>query len=599
MIVSSRYLGFAICCALSAILALPCFAQQRSVNDEILRGLLAANDVMPLPPVGEELENVVELGRSLFFDRELSGNRDVSCATCHHPSLSSGDSRQLSSGVGGDGLGSFRTQEADRDIVPRNAPDLFHRGDELWNGMFWDSRVAEENGQFLSPAGTRLPAGLTSVLAVQAMFPVTSRVEMRGNFGDLDINGDRNELASIDDDDLSGIWGAITDRLLNIPAYREAFADAFPELSAEDIGFQHAAEAIAVFERVAFTPRDSAWDRYLDGDNDALEAAAKRGATHFLQAGSCATCHSGSLLTDQQHHNIGIPQIGPGMSSTGLDLGRVLETGLTEDEFAFRTPQLRNVILTGPWMHNGAFASIEDVVRHYDPETRLTSYDVDQLPEHLRELVHFDQATMEALSAHLDPKLPRESLTSDQVDDLMAFLFSLTSPTADLMLEITPVEVLSGLEVERLPASPIAFNYDQSNGTLQLAGEDSAELDAIFLRIDDAPDGDEADFTFVRSAAPWSGDERIVLSDELYAQSFIDYRSRPSFLFRVGDDFKGMLPVGLSVDDVQDHLTAAYRIHGSPELRRAQVRTVPEPSSLEIFLATVVWVTRRRRDLQS
>ena len=96
----------------------------------------------------------------------------------------------------------------------------------------------------------------------------------------------------------------------------------------------------------------------------ALQPREVRG--FFFGNASCVDCHSGTLLTDQLHHNLAVPQLGPGKNpSTGLDVGRTLVTGDAADQFAFRTPALRNVAVTGPWMHNGAYSSLEDVILHH------------------------------------------------------------------------------------------------------------------------------------------------------------------------------------------------------------------------------------------
>lgn len=586
------------CFSFIASLAM-CITVSAETPDEILRGLLRDRDVLPLAPVVQEPESLVELGRSLFFDHELSGNRDISCATCHHPSATTGDARAMPAGVGTTGLANFREQSQEREVVPRNSPELFQRGDEAFTTMFWDSRVAIRYDQsgLTSPAGDALPEMLEGVLETQAMFPVTSRAEMRGDAGDLDIFGRVNEIALIDDTDLPAMWSALTERLMSIPAYRGAFAEAYPHVPLDDIGFEHAAKAIAAFEKMAFSPRDSAWDRYLAGDNSALTDAAKRGATHFL-SGNCASCHSGSLLTDQQHHNLGVPQLGPGKDASGLDIGHALVSGEAADKFGFRTPPLRNVMITGPWMHNGAFTSLEDVLRHhYDPEGSLSDYDVSQLPDHLRDTVKLDQETIKALTATLDPKLPiGDSLTQDQLNDMMAFLFSLTSPSTDLMLEIPPSEVLSGLEVDLLPPSQIGVVYDPGSGALQLVGEADLSLDALFLRIHEDETGQAAGFAFTKGMAPWSGDEDIILSDLADAQAFLDYRASPAFLFGAGDQLTALLPPGLSPGEVTDHLTAAYRIHGYAELWQASVTTIPEPwptTLLFIGLMSASLVRRR------
>ena len=581
------------------ILLVPPLIVDARADDAAVRNLILDQGLQPMV-VPETNPAKVALGRSLFFDRELSGNRDVSCATCHHSSLASGDARTLPSGVGGVGLGPDRLQQEDREVVPRNAPEVFHRGHQKWTSMFWDSRVAEEGGQFTSPAGDKLPEGFENTLSIQAMFPVTSRAEMRGDDGDNDIHGQVNELAQIADDDLPAIWGALTSRLMAIPAYKQAFQDAYPELPQDQIGFQHAARAIAEFEIAGFSPTDSGWDRYLAGDDSALSPSAKRGAAHFL-GGNCASCHSGDLLTDQQHHNLAVPQLGPGKDASHLDIGRALVTSEDEDRFTFRTPPLRNVTITGPWMHNGAYTTLEDAIRHhYAPEESLAEYDINQLPEHLHATLKLDDTMITTLLASLDSKLPTsESLTNDELDDLMAFLASLTSPSADLMLHVTPESVLSGLEVEALPPSEISVLYDPEVGSLIMSGNAELDLDALFLRIIDDNLGEESGFGFTKGAAPWAGDVDIVLSDEVDAQSFLDYRSDPQWMLSAGDEIHALLPTGLSEAEIGDHLIAAYRVHGSPVLWTADVTSVPEPSAgLAVLLGVLAATAACRRTYQ-
>ena len=308
------------------------------------------------------------------------------------------------------------------------------------------------------------------------------------------------------------------------------------------------------------------------------------------------------MLTDQLHHNVGVPQLGPGKDpATGLDPGRALETGAEEDEFAFRTPPLRNVMLTGPWMHNGAITSMEDVIRHlFDPSNSLANYDVTQLDPLLQPTVRLEPAVIDALTQTLDPLLPiGEELTDDKLNDLMAFLFSLTSPSADEMLHITPAAVLSGLEVETLPPSEFRVMYDPVDGKLHVQGSSEESLDALFLRISDGADGLSASFEFSEGMAPWASHENIILSDNKDAQSFLDYHKDPLFLLRDGDVLESLLPAGLSMDDVTGHLSAAYRVHGSPTLWTADVTMVPEPSALVLAMIGVLTLVGLRRSLSA
>jgi cytochrome c peroxidase len=318
--------------------------------------------------------------------------------------------------------------------------------------MFWDNRASGSPQQgFLSPAGNMLPPGLDSVLAVQAMFPPTSADEMRGRPGNVDKFGQPNMVGSLGEYDFPGIWDYLMERLLAIPEYVDLFRKAYPSVLTEDLGFQHAANAIAAFEIEAFTLLDSPWDRYVTGDDGALCDDAKRGALLFYGRAGCFECHAGNLLTDQQPHNIGVPQLGPGKGDDApLDLGLARETGNAIDRFKFRTPPLRNVAATGPWTHNGAFTTLEAVVSHHlqDKATALRAYDVTQLDPALRETVQNDAQTISAILVTLDPavQVPR-NLTDQEIDQLISFLETLTAPSIFNLRDQIPDHVPSGLPV--------------------------------------------------------------------------------------------------------------------------------------------------------
>jgi cytochrome c peroxidase len=443
IVLSFVFLGGVISCRT----ALP----QQSLDVE-LRNLLknsgiAYSSLAPGPPASEAK---IALGEALFFDKELSGNRDVSCATCHHPLLHTSDGLALPIGVGGHGLGAARQMGAGREFVPRNSPDIFNRGAPEWATMFWDGRISgsPEMG-FSNPAGGMLPHGLDNILAAQAMFPVTSADEMRGKTED--VTGFENELAIFSDDDPTAIWQALMTRLLVIPEYVSLFRSAYPYVSRDDLGFEHAANAIAAYEANTWTMVDSPWDQYLSGDDSAISNAAKRGALLFYGGARCGQCHSTNLFTDQGYHNIGVPQLGPGKGDEKpLDYGRWLVTSNADDRFAFRTPPLRNVALTAPYMHNGAYADLESVVRHHlNPTEALQNYNPEHLLPELQETCIIDDATIQAILENLDPlvRTPIE-LSDSQVADLITFLQALTSPSAvDLSANI-PATVPSGLPVK-------------------------------------------------------------------------------------------------------------------------------------------------------
>jgi len=444
---------------------------KKSTDAKLLK-LLDKQDVMPIDNGPAFSDELVELGQALFFDPILSGNRDTSCATCHHPAAGTGDALSLPIGTGTSAPGNisiFRHKGAGREFVPRNAPEIFNRGSGLWTSQFWDSRVTIVNGQFISPAGGALPTGLNNVLSVQAMFPVTSRDEMRGSLDDWNDLLKDNELANpAFDNNLPALWDAIMARLDGIAGYANTtpgsegmFVRAYGDVPS-NLGFQHAANAIAAFEARAYGYDDSPFDEYLRGDHDALADAQKRGALLFFgRKAKCSTCHSGTLLTDQQHYNLAVPQLGPGKDETGLDLGRFLETGNAKDLFRFRTPPLRNVTATGPWMHNGAYGDLEDAVRHHlDPKRSLEDYNaVEQLVAPVGDEAELlltvvsddsDDDILHDLSRKRD--IPSIRLKDNEVADIMAFLEALTVPDLNDRLDATiPLTVPSGLTIDDLP----------------------------------------------------------------------------------------------------------------------------------------------------
>lgn len=406
-------------------------------------------DSLSLPP--EIDSNKVELGRLLFFDKLLSGNKDVSCATCHHPQFASADGLPLSIGVGGTGLGNIRKMGVNRDRVPRNAPEIFNRGDEEWHTMFWDSRISGSNEEgFETPADEKLPEGLENILAVQAMFPVTSRDEMRGERGDTTLDGEVNEIALISPAAPQMVWYRLMKRVLQYPKYRELFKAVYPGIKEEELGFQHAANAIAAFEIDAFTFNDSPWDQYVSGNKERITEEEKRGALLFYGEANCANCHSGKLMTDQKAHNIGVPQLGPGKNDTeAIDVGRYIFTGEKEDHFAFRTPPLKNVAITGPWMHNGAYKTLRDAVLHHlNPEAFLANYNEEQLSEELKDSYQNSDQLRDRILSKLDPELKNiPALNNQEVDDLLAFLNTLTDTSALHLEHLAPSEVPSGLPI--------------------------------------------------------------------------------------------------------------------------------------------------------
>jgi len=415
--------------------------------DAQLRQDIGRWGVIPIGPVPAQPQALVDLGQALMFDKILSGNRDVACATCHHPSAHEGDGLSLSIGTGGTGLGPSRTLGPGRQFVRRNAPSLLNDGLGLFY-LFWDGRVA----RFLSSfnGGPPVPGDVPNLLSAQAMLPVLDRREMRGEPGDRDVFGAPNELAQIADSDSAAVWQALMRRLVAIPEYVAKFNRAFPNTPTSALRFQQAAEALAAFQVAALTKTNSPFDRYLTHDDAALTTQQKRGAQLFFGTALCSSCHNGPLLGGNGFANAGVPQLGPGSPATPpLDRGRADLPDQQFYQFAFRVAPLRNVELTAPYMHDGAFSTLDAVVRHYnDVPLTLTTYDASQLDPALRSTYHGDAATTDSVIRTLDFRLQTPLHLSDaELADLVAFLKSLTDPSARDLSALVPAAVPSGLPV--------------------------------------------------------------------------------------------------------------------------------------------------------
>ncbi len=421
--------------------------------DDLIRFKLQWKGVVPVTPPPAQDPALVALGQQLFFDRELSGRRNISCSTCHHPTLGSADAQSQSRAQGGTGLGPDRVLGPNTDFLPRNALSLWNRGVEGWDVMFWDGRL-EGNAVdgFVSPAGADTPQNFSTALAAFTMLPITPDEEMRGFPFEADVFGNPNELAGLTDSDFVQIWDALVTRVVAIPAYRDQFLATFPGITEEEIDIVNVSEAIGAFMSEAFTALDSPFDRYLAGDDHAISFPAKAGALLFYGRASCSSCHSGALQTDFGFHNIAAPQVGGGRPEDApLDRGRGRITGDPTEFFQFRTPSLRNIELEGPYMHNGAFVDLEDAVRHHlDPAASLAAYDESQVEPELVGTLEDDPALINELLSTLDPALAVQGppLHDYELFFIMEFLASLTDESTIDQSDLIPESVPSGLPLD-------------------------------------------------------------------------------------------------------------------------------------------------------
>jgi cytochrome c peroxidase len=428
--------------------------------DPALHKLIAQHALERLAPAPRQRPALYALGRALFFDPVLSGNRDTSCASCHQLKTATTDGRSLSVGTAAIQADGVRLAGPDHRFTPRNTPALFNLGDPGVQSMFWDRRLEIEDGGVIVLHDTsyeatgverlRFDADEVSIQTVQAMLPVLVRDEMRGENGETDVLGQPNELASIPDADFESVWRVLMERLLTHQPYRDLFESAYPGSELEALHFQDGAAALAHFIEVAFTVSDSPWDVYLGGEDGALSTTQKRGAILFFGQAACYVCHGGSRLTDDSLHNIGVRPITRGPSDLQfVDLGAAHRShGGDEERFAFRTPSLHNVAETGPWMHNGAYTTLRAaVVHHLDYERGLREYQTSQLEPEFRREVHRAEAVLDDVAATITggPGRPQRSLSDGDVDDLLAFLASLTAPGVMALSGLRPDSVPSGL----------------------------------------------------------------------------------------------------------------------------------------------------------
>lgn len=277
----------------------------------------------------------IELGRKLFFDRRLSRDQSMSCATCHDPKKGWSDALPRSIGFGGHELG-------------RHSPTVINTAYN--SAQFWDGRASTLEQQAVGPM---LAAGEMNMISPEHIISVISEA----------------------------------------PQYEGEFEAAYgsgPDM--DTIG-----KAVAAFERTIVTG-PSPFDQYSDGDKSALNESQKRGLILFMTTASCTQCHNGPNFTDSKFYSLGVCQAGPLKS----DLGRFEHSGDAKDKHAFKTPGLRNIEQSAPYMHDGSLATLEEVVEFYN---RGGERDNNR-------------------SKLIQPL----KLTDSQKSDLVAFLRSLTGP---------------------------------------------------------------------------------------------------------------------------------------------------------------------------
>lgn len=347
MFPQARMLGWVV---IGAIAALALGAANLPAAGTVLVDGLTVPDIGPLPtatPIPATNLNYkakIELGKQLYFDGRLSRNNQVSCAFCHNPFAGFADPRQVSIGVDGK-------------LGGRQAPTVYNTA---FNPIqFWDGRAGS--------------------LEEQAIGPIQNPVEMAETH--------ENVVA----------------KLRKIKGYQQQFREAF----GAEVSLQGIAEAIAAFERTIVST-NAPFDQYVLGDARAMNEAAVRGMALFKGKARCMLCHNGPNFTDNQFHNLGVPQAGP----LKEDLGRYNVTRQEKDRGAFKTPTLRSITETAPYMHDGAFKTLEEVIDFMDSGG--------------------------GQNPNLSPLVKPLGLSKDEKSDLLAFLKALSGEPLKMNVPTLP-----------------------------------------------------------------------------------------------------------------------------------------------------------------
>jgi cytochrome c peroxidase len=302
----------------------------------------------------------IELGRQLFFDNRLSlADAGIACATCHDPDH--GYAKETQFGVG------IRDQTGNR-----NSPPAYNR--ILSTAQFWDGRAATLEEQAIGPIANPIEMGNTHEACVTCLKGIEGyQVQFDKIFGELTIDTVAMAIASFER------------AIVTSPTpfdYREQFVAQFKDLEREDL--EGDAEQLSRYDALKKAM-----------DENPMSESAIRGRELFFGKAQCTTCHVGANLTDEKYHNLGV-----GMDKENPDLGRYEVTKDEKDKGAFKTPTIRNIVHSAPYMHDGSQKTLEEVVEWYDKGGHANPY--------------------------LSDKIKKLNLTDQEKKDLVEFMKSVT-----------------------------------------------------------------------------------------------------------------------------------------------------------------------------
>lgn len=300
---------------------------------ELPAGLALGANMIQIPKDNPLTRAKIELGRQLYFDTRLCSDNTVSCASCHDPNFGFAKNTQFGVGIGGQTGG-------------RNSPVAYNR--ILSAAQFWDGRAASLEAQAVGPIANPIEMGNTHEGCVKTLKGIEGyRVQFEKVFPDkgLTIDGVGQAIASFERTLVTGPSPA--DRYEPLLAFEKAFGNDLKDLA-------------------AFKQEDAeSYEQYIALKNASaakpISDSAKRGRELFFTKANCTACHVGANFTDEKYHNIGI-----GMMAEKPDLGRFDQTKDEKDKGAFKTPTVRNVAQSGPYMHDGSLKTLAEVVEWYD-----------------------------------------------------------------------------------------------------------------------------------------------------------------------------------------------------------------------------------------
>lgn len=374
------------------------------IADASLDASIRSLQITPLPDPAPKREALFKAGQRLFHDKNLSGNRNISCVHCHSPQGASADGLPLGLGEGAEGMGD-RRQQSQGKILDRHTPPLFNLGSGVVQNYFWDARVRKDfRGWWMTPEPalngptpvlSEVAKTFDSLLAVQAIFPIANHDEMAGQ-GSTATNTET--------------WNETMSRVTQNQIVMGLLQEAYPETTSFNIA--HVGNAIAEFERHEFVANKTPWDLYLRGQKSAMNPRMVKGAKLFIGKANCLFCHQGPHLTTFGTQNIGVPQL------------RFEDQG--QEDYAFRIAPLRNVGVTAPYMHTGVFTDLRQVIDHYDgAEISFISYVWKHTPPNYREEIRLfsEPSFLVAKAKRLSPMVRRPlNLSSEEKEDLRCFL---------------------------------------------------------------------------------------------------------------------------------------------------------------------------------